>query len=188
MFGDSMTNPMRWELVELRTICSKITDGEHITPKRASQGVYLLSARNILNHRIDIADVDYIDESEYARISKRLVPKKGNILISCSGSVGRVAQIKDDTRYQMVRSVAILQLDKQVEPSFVEYCFTTNFIQMQILQSINQSSQANLFIRKIHNIRIPLPPIENQIHFTNFVRQTDKSKFVIESAIILVRQ
>ena len=38
---------------DLAEISRKITDGDHVTPKRTQQGYYLLSARNVLNGRID---------------------------------------------------------------------------------------------------------------------------------------
>jgi type I restriction enzyme S subunit len=142
-----------------------------------------LSARNILNHRIDITDVDFIDEAEYKRITKRIIPKKGDILISCSGSIGRVARIADDTRYQMVRSVAILQLKDEVDSVFIEYCFDTDFLQDQINRSANQSSQANLFQGKIRKLQIPVPPLSLQNRFADFVRQADKSKFELQRTL-----
>jgi len=179
MFGDPVANPMGWEIVDLETICTKITDGEHITPRRSSEGVYLLSARNILNHIIDVSDVDYIDEGEYTRISKRILPKKGDILISCSGSIGRVARISDNMHYQMVRSVAILQLANTVNPIFVEYCFDTEYLQGQILRASNQSSQANLFQGKIQKLKIILPSISLQTRFADFVQQVDKTKICL---------
>ena len=176
MFGDPITNPMGWECVDLETVCTKITDGEHVTPSRTTEGIFLLSARNILSHRIDVTDVDFIDESEYERISKRIIPSTGDILISCSGSVGRVARITDDTRYQMVRSVAILQLTNEIDSVFVEYCFDTNYMQTQIWKSVNQSSQANLFQGKIRKLKIPLPPLHLQNQFAAFVEQVEAQK------------
>jgi type I restriction enzyme S subunit len=184
MFGEPETNPMGWEVGTIENICAKITDGEHVTPKRVENGIYLLSARNILNHTISVDDVDYIDENEYARIAKRIVPTEGDILISCSGSVGRVAQIPQNFKCQMVRSVAILQLDKAAaNPTYVEYFIETDYLQRQIQRSINQSSQANLFQGKIKLLAIPLPSLDLQNRFADFVRQVDKSKFEIQQGL-----
>ena len=87
--------PENWKWVRLTDISIKITDGEHKTPKRVEKyvGFYLLSARNVLNGEISLDDVDYVDENEFIKISKRCNPKKGDILISCSGSVGRCSVV-----------------------------------------------------------------------------------------------
>ena len=82
--------PDIWTFVRLQTICKKITDGEHKTPKRVTDycGFFLLSARNVRDGYISLNDVDYVNKTEYLNISKRCNPVKNDILISCSGSVG----------------------------------------------------------------------------------------------------
>jgi type I restriction enzyme S subunit len=46
--------PEDWSEKTLREISLQITDGDHITPQRTSQGFFLLSARNIRNGYIDL--------------------------------------------------------------------------------------------------------------------------------------
>lgn len=168
IFGDPVSNPQGWDIVSLESVCKKITDGEHVTPKRTQSGIYLLSARNIKDHEIDLSDVDYIDQDEYNRISKRIIPQKGDVLISCSGSVGRVSQVTDDMKFQMVRSVALIRPDNQkLDSTYLEYTFDTNYLKAQIAQSVNQSSQANLFQNKIRKLRIPVPPMHLQKVFVD---------------------
>ena len=131
MFGDPVQNPMGWEVKRFKDICDLITDGEHNTPNRSSKGIYLLSARNIHNHILKLEDVDYIDEEEYARISKRIIPQEGDVLISCSGSVGRVCSVPKNFKFQMVRSVALLRLKEIVTPLFMEYLIESDSLQNQ---------------------------------------------------------
>ena len=53
MFGDLRINPFGWELQCFEDLTELITDGEHATPRRVSEGIYLLSARNVLNHSLN---------------------------------------------------------------------------------------------------------------------------------------
>lgn len=177
MFGDPYLNPKGWEVNNYEEICNFITDGEHTTPKRCDEGIYLLSARNVLNHSLQLDDVDFIDEDEYIRISKRIVPEENDILISCSGSVGRVCKVPKNFKFQMVRSVAILKLNENINATFMEWLIDSNYTQQQILKSINQSSQANLFQGKIKQLKAIVPPMELQNQFADFVKQIDKLKF-----------
>lgn len=175
IFGDPISNPQSWDIVKLECVCKIITDGEHATPKRSQSGIYLLSARNIRDHEIDLSDVDYIDDKEYDRISKRIVPQNGDVLISCSGSVGRVSRVKDDIKFQMVRSVALIRPDNQkLNSAYLEYAFDTTYLKMQIAQSVNQSSQANLFQGKIRELKIPLPPMDLQQIFADIVEKYEQ--------------
>ena len=183
MFGDLRENPRGWMLHSINEMADVITDGEHATPKRTSEGIYLLSARNILNHSLQLNDVDYIDRAEYDRISKRIVPKEGDVLISCSGTVGRCCSVPAGIKFQMVRSAALIRFKKEVLPVFAEYMITSEYIQEQINKAKTASSQANLFQSKIANLKGFMPPLELQNEFVEFVKQVDKSRFVIQKAL-----
>ena len=176
MFGDLKINPFGWELCNFEDLAELITDGEHATPKRVSEGIYLLSARNVLNHSLQLKDVDYIDQEEYDRIAKRIIPREGDVLISCSGTVGRCCSVPCGLKFQMVRSAALIRFKDCLSPIFAEYMITSDFLQDQINSSKTASSQANLFQGKIAKLKGFVPPKELQIQFVDFVRQVDKSK------------
>ena len=184
MFGDLRVNPKGWRMQTFDELTELITDGEHATPRRVNHGIYLLSARNILNHCLQLNDVDYIDQEEYSRIAKRVIPREGDILISCSGSVGRCCSVPADMKLQMVRSVALLRFKSSINPVFAEYMITSDFLQEQINSSKTASSQANLFQGKIARLRGFAPPKELQEAFLLFVQQVDKSKSVIQKSLV----
>ncbi|MBW4511952.1 MAG: restriction endonuclease subunit S [Scytonematopsis contorta HA4267-MV1] len=155
--------PIDWEVYYLRDIAKKITDGEHLTPKRSADGYYLLSARNIKNGLIDLSDVDFVDLEEYQRIRKRCNPEAGDVLISCSGTIGRVTVLPSGIECVMVRSAALIKLDKaKVNSYLIQYILQSTVGQLQITQSLNQGAQANLFITHIEKLKTPLPPLPEQ--------------------------
>jgi type I restriction enzyme S subunit len=176
MFGDMKNNPKSWPIKSFSEMSEIITDGEHATPKRATQGIYLLSARNVMNHHLQLDQVDYIDELEYGRIAKRIIPSEGDILISCSGTVGRCCVIPANFKCQMVRSVALIRFNKKINPIFAEYMITSEDLQRQIGASKTASSQANLFQGKIAKLQGFIPDEGTQLEFVDFVKQVDKSK------------
>ena len=155
--------PDSWTLCKLGKISSKITDGEHKTPRRVTSycGYYLLSARNIRDGYISIEDVDYVDKEEFAVISKRCNPKKGDVLISCSGSVGRCAVVKDSNNYVMVRSAAMVS-PIIIDSDYLRFAIQSEYVQWQIRERKKQTAQANLFQDAICNLVIPLPPLAEQ--------------------------
>ena len=183
LFGDPEQNPNGYPIKDFDEISVLITDGEHATPRRTEKGIYLLSARNVLNHALQLDDVDYIDEDEYARIARRVVPQAGDILISCSGSIGRCCVVPDGLQFQMVRSAALIRFDDTINPVFAEWLITSDELQRQIAQSATQSSQANLFQGKIRKLHGYVPPMELQQQFAAFVEQTDKSKFDLKQSL-----
>jgi type I restriction enzyme, S subunit len=52
--------PTGWTWASADQCSSLITDGEHITPARSASGIFLLSARNVLNGSLALEDVDHI--------------------------------------------------------------------------------------------------------------------------------
>ena len=160
--------PDTWTFVRLQTICKKITDGEHKTPKRVTDycGFFLLSARNVRDGYISLNDVDYVDKTEYLNISKRCNPVKNDILISCSGSVGRCCTVDDDNNYVMVRSAAMIS-PIQCYSKYIMYAIQSPMVQKQISEKIKQAVQANLFQGAIRELLIPVPTLEEQFRIVN---------------------
>ena len=160
--------PDIWTFVRLQTICKKITDGEHKTPKRVTDycGFFLLSARNVRDGYISLNDVDYVNKTEYLNISKRCNPVKNDILISCSGSVGRCCTVDDDNNYVMVRSAAMIS-PIQCNSKYIMYAIQSPMVQKQISEKIKQAVQANLFQGAIRELLIPVPTLEEQFRIVN---------------------
>ena len=106
-------------------------------------------------------DVDFVDREEFDRISIRCNPKRDDILISCSGSVGRSCVVKDDNKYVMVRSAAMVRCI-DVDPEYVCTAICSDYVQRQIDYLIKETCQANLFQAAIASLIIPLPPLKEQ--------------------------
>lgn len=155
--------PEDWNVDLLNNISLKITDGEHATPIREKAGFFLLSARNILNGRIDLTDVDYVGFDEYQRIKQRCNPESGDLLISCSGTIGRVSVLPVGIECVMVRSAALVKYDRtKANGLFLQYYLQSAGGQSQIFYSLNQGAQANLFLNHIEKLKIPIPPLTEQ--------------------------
>jgi type I restriction enzyme S subunit len=155
--------PTSWDWCQLDEVAWKITDGDHQTPKREPTGRYLLSARNVLNGRIDVSDVDFVGDTEFKRMRGRCDPDKFDLLISCSGSVGRVAIVDKDETYVMVRSAALAKpvFAKDVAP-YLAMALISDCLQFQMGLRAKAAAQPNLFIGPIRQLMIPLPPLAEQ--------------------------
>ena len=151
--------PEDWGICNLASVSSKITDGDHLTPRRTKQGYFLLSARNIRDSYIDLSDVDYVGFEEYNRMRKRCAPQVGDLLISCSGhGLGRISAVPENLECVLVRSAALVKLDpKKADCYFTQYWLQGSHAQNQISCSKSLAAQPNLFINSIAKLRCPLP-------------------------------
>jgi type I restriction enzyme, S subunit len=180
-----------WEVTALKHVSLKITDGDHHTPIRSIEGIYLLSARNVLNGGIALEDVDYVPNSEYKRMILRCHPEPGDVLISCSGTVGRVALVPDGLKCCLVRSAALVKPNiEYMSGKFLEKVLQAEVSQLQIKASQKQAAQPNLFQGQIEQIKIPITssleqecilsalcPIDRKLsHMTSEVSKLQKQK------------
>ena len=187
MFGDKLMQNVN-NLETLEDISIKITDGEHSTPKRSDAGIYLLSARNVKNGYIDFnAGVDYIPEDEYQRISKRCKPEMGDILISCSGTIGRVTSVKVSDRLSLVRSVALIKPNKEkVNSTYLEHLLLTPFVQSILIKKAHGGSQANLFTGQIKSVPVYVPSIKEQEKFSLIAERARNQKESYEQDLLIL--
>jgi type I restriction enzyme S subunit len=153
--------PEGWVWASADQVMALITDGEHITPRRSESGVLLLSARNVWNGRLDLTEVDYIPYEEYQRLCKRLTIVEGDVLLSCSGSVGRSCVGPHGMKFSLVRSVAVLR-PAIISSEFVCYQIQSPWLQTQIKSRQTQTAQANIFQGKIRQLPFALPPEAEQ--------------------------
>ena len=150
--------PVGWEVKKVQDLSIHVTDGEHQTPERTETGYYLLSARNIKNGYLSLEDVDYIPEKELRRIQKRCNPQAGDILISCSGTIGNVCIVPDGFIGGMVRSAALVKLNNdKIESQFAELMFQSHYLQNQMKVAVASSVQGNIFQGAIKKLRMFYP-------------------------------
>lgn len=173
MFGDPVTNPKEWEVKTLDEVCSKITDGEHGTVKRLKSGRQYLMARNIdRSGNLDLSEVSYISEEDHQRIYKRCAAQEGDVLLVCVGAtIGKALIVPKMTEFSLARSVALLKPNELIFSEYLLALISTNAIQKRFVSSGNSSAQAGLYLGKIKEIVVQVPPLEMQIKFKSVVKQ-----------------
>lgn len=179
MFGDPGAGRSHWTRSTVAAVADRVTDGEHITPKREENGIKLLSARNIRDGYVDFENVDYISIGEYERLRKRCNPQNGDVLISCSGTIGRVATVETDEPLALVRSVALIKPNRSmITSTYLATYLRTPALKAEMLRRANSSSQANLFQGPIRALPILVPPLDLQCDFSRCISEIAVQKSV----------
>ncbi len=172
------------ESVRLGDVCTKITDGTHKTPDYLDKGITFISAKNIVNGELDFSDVKHISEEQYMEIQKRCQTELNDILLSKSGSLGVPVIIKTDKRLGLFESLAVIKYDRtKLIPEFLCEQLKTERIQRQFRTGIKGVAVKHLHLGVISDIRVIVPPIEEQNQFADFVNQVNKSKLVIKNLL-----
>lgn len=168
----------------LGSICSKITDGTHKTPQYLSEGITFISAKNIVNGKLNFTDIKHISEEEYTEIQNRCQTEKGDILLSKSGSLGTPVIVETTERLGLFESLAVIKYDRnRILPEFLCEQLKLDKVQRQFKSGTKGVAVKHLHLGVISDTEISVPPLEVQRTFAIFVAQVDKSKSVIQKSL-----
>lgn len=106
----------------------------------------------------------YVNNIKYDEL-KRFTVKENDMMISCSGTIGRVSMIQRDDPVGIIsQALLLLRCDnKKINPKFFYYFLTSTEGQNAIASVSSGSVQVNIAKRNIvENINILLPPISEQ--------------------------
>ena len=184
LFGDPVS-ATKEEKVELLELCEKITDGEHGSVARISEGHPFLNAKHILkNGNIDWDTITFIGELEHQRIYKRCNPEPGDILLTTTGTIGNVAIMPECEEVSMDRGITLLKINhEKVTSEFVAELLRQDSVQIEMRANVHASAIGHLFMNKVKKLPAILPAMDRQMEFTKFVKQTDKSKLLVQKSL-----
>jgi type I restriction enzyme, S subunit len=154
--------PDAWAWVRLGWITSKITDGDHQTPPRISEGCRLLSAKNVRDGYLDFDNCDLISEEHYLKSRERCCPEFNDLLIvSVGGTIGRTSLIPKDSSFALVRSVALIK-PLLIDSSYLKYSMDSSLLQTSIHMNKRGGAQPCLYLSEIEKFLFSLPPLAEQ--------------------------
>ena len=139
--------PRHWEIARFSRIVLGLKDGTHGTFARTSDGKLLLSAKNVLNGRLKIEESDsMISEEDHASIVSNGFPKKGDLLLTIVGTIGRCCIYDLDSPLAFQRSVCFIRLREEFISPFFFYLLQTKFFQDQLLNKTKLAAQGGVYM------------------------------------------
>ena len=171
-------------IVAMNDLCSIITDGTHQPPKFQSDGIPFIFVSNLANNTVTYNAEKFISEETYNDLIKRTPIEIGDILLTTVGSYGHPAVVVEERKFLFQRHIAYLKLKHDLVNSFyLHSALLAPDGQRQIEEKVKGIAQKTLNLSEIRKIMIPIPSIEEQNAFELFIKQTDKSKVIIQQSL-----
>ena len=185
-FGSYLGDETRCATVE--QVCTVFADGDWIESKdQADDGIRLIQTGNVGNGvYLDKGErARYIDEETFVRLNCTEVLPNDILISRLPDPVGRACIIPDGLGKSITAvDCSIVRLKSHVLPEFfVAYTMTTLYA-AQIGSSVAGSTRKRISRKNLGQVVIPTPDIDQQEQFAAFVRQSDKSKYLIANALI----
>ncbi|BBN89365.1 restriction endonuclease subunit S [Azospira sp. I09] len=160
-----------WEEQTLRSICIRIMDGTHFSPKSKEGPRPYLTSKNIRNGHIDLSTISYISEDEHREIYTRCPVKKDDILLTKDGAnTGNCAINTLDFEFSLLSSVAVLRGDAAlVKQNFLYQTITSERTQSNIINSMSGQAITRITLEKLGNFVVSLPNLAEQQRIAQFL-------------------
>ena len=157
-----------WAWSDLETVCAKITDGTHHSPRREMQtrsGDFLyVTAKNIKEWGIDLSDVTCIPEAIHRPVYDRCDPQQGDVLYIKDGVTTGIATVNQlDDEFSLLSSVALLKPRHHVIDSrFLKWYLNSPDGYRSMTSQMGGTAIKRLTIQKIKAGKVLIAPLPEQ--------------------------
>lgn len=186
MFGDPASNPYRWELATVEDVCSSIVRGPFgsalkkeffVKPDKTTYKVY--EQKNAIQKSATIGTY-YINREKYYEL-RRFECFPGDILMSCSGTMGELYQLPPTSEKGIInQALCKFTLNDKILPVFFLTYMKETIGNLEVKGSGIQNIAAVSYVKAMP---INLPPISVQKQFATFCAQVDKSKLPVKQSL-----
>ena len=161
--------PSNWIKIRLSTISEIITKGT--TPRGgkvaySQSGIGFLRAENIAGYdKLDLSNLNYVDEESHNNYLKRSILKENDILITIAGTLGRTAIVPQQALpLNTNQAVAIVRLvnNRLINVKYLVYALNSPIIKSDLLAKSVDMAIPNLSLENIADCNISLPPLTEQ--------------------------
>ena len=188
MFGDPVSNPMKWHKQPLNELTTKIGSGA--TPRGGrdsycSDGISLIRSMNVHNGFFEYKDLAHVSDEQATKLSNVTIQNKDVLLNITGASVARCCVVPDDILPARVNQhVCIIRCNDYVIPMFVCKAFTSNSFQNYLLEIAGSGATREAITKQqIESITMIVPPLSLQNQFADFVTQVEKQKATVKQSI-----
>lgn len=186
MFGDPESNTKEWTKDILSNHLNVVGGYAFKSDLFLEDGIPVLRIGNINAGYFQSTNMVYWNHDNSL---SRYMMYPGDLVMSLTGTVGKddygnVCILGDDYNcYYLNQRNAKLELFQSLNKYYLSQILKFSAVKKKLTGISRGVRQANISNKDILNLEIPIPPIELQNQFADFVEQVNKSKFVVQKAL-----
>ena len=171
-------------IATVESVTTKVIDGPHLTPNYQERGVPFVTVKNISSGKLDLTNTKFITADDHADFCMRGKAEHGDILYSKDGSIGHTCVVPKEYDFSFFVSVALLKTNKElIYPEYLNAVLQSTLIKTQTELMSEGSGLKHMVLRSIKALKIPLPPLDEQIRLMAQLLPVFKSREIIEETI-----
>ena len=152
--------PESWKWVRMAEIID-VRDGTHDTPKYVTDGVPLVTSKNLVCGKIDFESTKLISHQDAEMINMRSAVNDNDILFAMIGTIGNPVLVKKDREFAIKNMALFKAINKQLFNMNYLLLFLSNE-QHEMKKKASGGVQSFVSLKFLRNYLIPLPPFAEQ--------------------------
>lgn len=176
MFGDPVSNPKGWPVRGIESVCNCIVDCVNRTAPTVEEATpfKMIRTSNVKEGRINLSDVRYVTEDVFHVWNRRLVPSRGDVLLTREAPVGESAVIDfADTVFLGQRLMLYRTNPAVMTPAFLHALFQSQFLAQQFDRLGSGSTVKHLPLPACRGFQVLVPPVKLQQKYSRAIASVE---------------
>lgn len=163
VFGDGIDESSGVPHVPLTTLVETVTYGFTNPMTHVTSGIPIVTAKSIRDRRIDLTGGKFTNQRDFQALTGKSRPKRGDVLVTKDGTIGRCAVVSGDSLFCINQSVALVRPRFElVRPEYLVGYLSLHRVQRQMNGMGKGNALKHLQITELAKMLIPHPDIEAQ--------------------------
>ena len=185
--------PAHWEVVKLTTYLESIVDYRGRTPNKISEGVFLVTARNVKGGKIDYAlSEEYVSLEEWEKFMQRGAVEIGDVLFTMEAPLGEAANVDRTDICLAQRLVKFRGKPDKLNNYFLRHWIGSHVFQNDLQSFATGSTVLGIKSSKLNQLTMLIPPLDEQAKIVDFIgtnsERMNETIFVINQEIALLQE
>jgi type I restriction enzyme S subunit len=161
-------------LASVSTLITKGTTPTTLGYAHSGSGIPFLRVQNIFGGQVNFEeDTLFIGEDTHAAL-KRSQIQGGDVLVTIAGTIGRTGVVPlDAPSMNCNQAVAIVRPTAQIERSYLRHWLESQAARSQMIGSTVTGTISNLSLTQLGELKVPLPPLEEQRRIAAILDQAE---------------
>ena len=147
------------EYVAIESVTQHVTDGDHMPPPKADNGVPFIMISNIKGNAISWGNTAFVGRDYYDSIEPKRKPQNGDVLYTVTGSYGIPVLVDFNKEFCFQRHIALLRPNDVIEQKYLYYSLMEPSVYAQASKGATGTAQKTVGLGILRKIEIPF--IEN---------------------------
>jgi type I restriction enzyme S subunit len=166
--------PDDWKIVSIAKVTNEIFLGLTSKVDYVNNGGFpLIRATDISNGKLNFENVKSISTEQHKSLTKYRKAKRGDVLVSKSGSLGVCAKVDVDIEFSIYESIIVLQPKSHLDSEFLLWLLRDEKTQERIIGEKVGSSVAHLNIEMFRRLDVQIPTLLEQTAIATALSDAD---------------